>query len=83
MLSNVGGAGTGTISAVKRPSSVPAAAFMCERNAKRSCDSRVMPFNLAILSADCPIDSPVLGSAMAGVIGMKSLGRSRARMPKR
>ena len=34
-----------------------------------------MPLIFAIFSADCPIDSPVVGSAMAGVMGMKSLPR--------
>ena len=37
----------------------------------------------AIFSALCPIVSPVLGSAIAGVTGMKSLGRIRAKAPSR
>ena len=49
----------------------------------RSCASRRMPFSLAIFSADCPIDSPVEGSAIAGVTGTRSRGRSRDRMPRR
>ena len=39
--------------------------------------------SFAIFSADCPIDSPVVGSAMAGVIGMKSLARTFAKACRR
>ncbi len=42
-----------------------------------------MPFSFAIFSADWPIDSPVEGSAMAGVTGTKSRGRTRASTPRR
>ena len=42
-----------------------------------------MPFSFAIFSADCPIDSPVDGSAMAGVTGTRSRGRTCAKMPSR
>jgi len=35
-----------------------------------------MPFSLAIFSADWPIVRPVDGSAMAGVCGARSFGRS-------
>ena len=42
-----------------------------------------MPFSFAILSADCPMDSPVLGSAMAGVMGTRSRGRSCAKVDNR
>jgi hypothetical protein len=37
-----------------------------------------MAFSLAIFSADCPIVSPVDGSAMAGVMGTRSFGLMRA-----
>src|SRR5450759_5202245 len=37
-----------------------------------------MPLSLAIFSPDCPIVSPVEGSAIAGVTGMRSFGRRRA-----
>ncbi len=43
---------------------------------KRSCASRVMPFSFAIRSALSPIDSPVDGSAIAGVRGARSFGRT-------
>src|SRR5215207_2413680 len=36
-----------------------------------------MPLIFAIFSADCPMVSPVDGSAMAGVIGTRSFGRMR------
>ena len=36
-----------------------------------------MPFCFAIFSADCPIVSPVEGSAIAGEIGTRSRGRMR------
>ncbi len=65
----------GAISARRRPSSVPACASRWLLSANSSCASRVMPFSLAIFSADCPIVSPVDGSAMAGLTGMRSLGR--------
>ena len=42
-----------------------------------------MPFSFAIFSADWPIDSPVDGSAMAGVTGTRSRGRTCAKMPSR
>ena len=74
-FSYLGGSTTGTISAVSRPSTVPACAFVCDASASASCASRVMPFSFAIFSADWPIVSPVVGSAMAGVIGTKSLAR--------
>ncbi len=63
------------ISAVSRPSAVPAAARRCERSANWSCSSRAMSLIFAIFSADSPIVSPVVGSAMAGVIGTRSRGR--------
>jgi hypothetical protein len=37
----------------------------------------------AIFSALCPMVSPVLGSAIAGVIGTRSRGRMRASAPTR
>ena len=74
-VSYLGGTLTGTISAVRRPSAVPLAAFMCEARASASCSSRETPLSFAIFSADCPMDSPVVGSAIAGVMGMKSLAR--------
>ena len=46
-------------------------------SAIRSCSSRVMPFSLAIFSADWPMVRPVDGSAMAGVSGTRSRGRTR------
>ena len=64
------------ISARSRPSSVAAAPFLCERNAIRSCSSRVIPFSFAIFSADWPIVRPVEGSAMAGVSGTRSRRRT-------
>ncbi len=36
--------------------------------------SLLIPFSLAIFSADWPIDSPVEGSAIAGATGTRSLG---------
>ena len=39
--------------------------------------------NFAIFSADWPIDSPVDGSAIAGVTGTRSRGRTCAKMPSR
>ena len=71
------------ISAVSRPSCVPAAASLCERSANWSCSSRGMSLSFAIFSALCPIVSPVVGSAIAGVIGMRSRGRRRASAPNR
>ena len=73
----------GAISAVSRPSAVPLAAYWWLRNAQRSCASRPMWFSLAIFSADCPIDSPVEGSAMAGETGIRSRGRMREKTPSR
>ena len=35
-----------------------------------------MSFSFAIFSALCPIDSPVLGSEMAGATGTRSFGRT-------
>ena len=78
MASNAGGTYSGTISAVSRPSCVPAAANRCDRSAYWSCSSRGMALIFAIFSADSPMDSPVLGSAMAGVIGTRSRGRTFA-----
>ena len=69
----------GAISAVSRPSAVAAAARWWLISASRSCSSRLMPFSLAIFSADCPIVSPVDGSAIAGVTGTRSRGRTRPR----
>src|SRR3989442_6629135 len=42
-----------------------------------------MWFSLAIFSADCPIDSPGEGSAMAGETGIRSRGRMREKTPSR
>ena len=78
-----GGMYAGAISAVSRPSFVPAAAFMCDASASSSCAARAMWFSFAIFSADCPIVSPVVGSAIAGVIGMRSRGRIFASAPRR
>jgi hypothetical protein len=39
----------------------------------------VIPLSFAIFSALCPIVSPVVGSAIAGVTGIRSFGRMRAR----
>ncbi len=44
----------------------------------RPAPPRLIPFSFAIFSADWPIVSPVEGSAMAGVCGTKSRGRSFA-----
>ena len=71
-----GGTYTGVISAVSRPSCVPAAASSCERRAHASWSSREIPFSFAMRSADSPIVSPVVGSAIAGLTGMRSLGRT-------
>ncbi len=46
-------ASTGTISSTKRPSSVAATAFWCERSEKASASSRVTPAFAAVYSA-CP-----------------------------
>jgi hypothetical protein len=37
----------------------------------------------AIFSADSPIDSPVVGSAIAGVIGTRSFGRNEPMILRR
>ncbi len=76
-LSYRGGTKTAHISAGNRPSSVAAAAFLWLRYAIWSCSSRLIPFSLAIFSADWPMLRPVEGSAIAGVSGT----RSRRRMP--
>jgi hypothetical protein len=81
--SNFGGTQTGSISAVRRPSSSPTAASLCDRSANWSCSSRPMWLIFAIFSALCPIDSPVDGSAIAGAIGTRSRGRMDDTMPSR
>ncbi len=73
----------GAISALRRPSEVPWAASRWLRSAQRSCASRLMRFSFAIFSADCPMDSPVDGSAMAGATGTRSRGRTRAKLRTR
>ena len=50
-----------------------AAARWCERTAKASCASREISLRLAILSADSPITSPVVRSAIFGCLGRISL----------
>ena len=78
-----GGMYAGAISAVSRPSSVPAAALRCDASANSSCAAREIWFSFAIFSADSPIVSPVVGSAIAGVIGMKSLRPDLAKCRRR
>ena len=73
----------GAISAGSRPSAVAAAARWWLRSATSSCASRLMPFSFAIFSADCPMLSPVEGSAMAGVTGTRSRGRVRPKAATR
>jgi hypothetical protein len=73
----------GAISALRRPSAVAAAARWWLRSARSSCASRLMPFSLAIFSADCPMDSPVEGSAIAGVTGTRARGRVRPKADRR
>jgi hypothetical protein len=75
MLSNDGGTTTVITSSLKRPLAVAAAARWWLCSANLSCASRVMPFSLAIFSADSPMVRPVVDSAIAGASGARSFGR--------
>ena len=74
-FSKSGGTYTVLMSLGSLPSLAPAAASWCERRAHASCVAREIWFSFAIRSAAAPIVSPVVGSAMAGATGIKSLGR--------
>src|SRR5262249_32968602 len=76
LSSDFGGGRTGTTSGGAQTLSQPAAALRWLASASSSCASREMPFSLAIFSADSPIESPVVNSAMAGGFGESSAGRN-------
>ena len=68
----------GTTKSSKKPAFQAAAAFTWLALASSSCSRRPMPHSFAISSQCSPIESPVLGSVMAGTEGLKSRGRNRS-----